>query len=261
MRNLILLACLVSVVLVFDSFTHLNFRQARADASVAHSPAPQDSGTTPKSTQTTSGVPPAARKELLAAATAHKVRIKADKIAYVSNQKMTLVRAPIAGIEKYADADFESSAPVVLMIIKSKVKLAVPDGSYVVKVQYPRQGESGEAIFTGRDGKVVARRDLGAPILTLPDSTFSSRVDQEEPVIDNCRDIYTHKFTWAVVTGSYPHFVINYPCRDCACEADRPPPIGAAGTPLSHVGVGIYKGLAAGRYCMSSPTRACHPTP
>ena len=77
-----------------------------------------------------------AKAELHKAAKAHGVTIDAEKISLVSNKSMTVMRAPIAGFAKASDADLEKGAPFELMIIKSKTKLAVPDGSYVVKVQF-----------------------------------------------------------------------------------------------------------------------------
>lgn len=153
--------------------------------------------------QKTAKVPAAAKQELLKAAKAHGVKIKADKIAYVDNQKVTIVRAPIVGVDKYSEADFEKGAPIELMIIKSKTKLEVPDGSYVVKVLYERNATSGKTIFTDSAGAKVAQQDRGRPVLTLPDSPIFDDGHGEAPEIDNC----------ALFREMFPPV-----CAECACS-------------------------------------------
>ena len=130
--------------------------------------------------QNATSVPAAAKQELLKAAKKHKVKIKADQIGYLANQKMTIVRAPIAGIEKYVEANYETGAPIALMIIKSTVKLAVPDGSYVVSIQYPRNAKSGKVLFRNAAGAEVAERDRNLPILNLSAAEFPDRSDHGE---------------------------------------------------------------------------------
>ena len=51
------------------------------------------------------------KKELEAAARLHGVRIKANQMTYASIEKLTIAQAPIAGIDKYKDADFEAGSP------------------------------------------------------------------------------------------------------------------------------------------------------
>ena len=258
------LLCLICVVLVCGSFTYLNFGQSQADVPVA-----QSSGLSLSLTQTAPSVPEDSRKELLAAAKAHKVRIKADEIAYVSNQKMTIVRAPIAGIEKYTDAEFAAGAPVVLMIVKSKTKLAVPDGSYVVKVQYPLQADSGKAIFLDRAGTVVAQRDLGRPVLTPPDPDSPDRVDTEVTGLESCdlyRDMFRRRVPIYDASGSI--LTYSFPCSDCACNHYQRARLRPGETivpeafRLQRERPAWNAGRAAGLACMASHPRApiC-PTP
>ena len=102
----------------------------------------------------------AARKELLDAAKAHNVHIQVDQILYARDGKTTIAHAPIAGIEKYRSADFASGAPIILMIVKSTLKLAVSNGSYVARAQYQPDATSGTVTFIDRNGTVSARRDL-----------------------------------------------------------------------------------------------------
>jgi hypothetical protein len=100
------------------------------------------------------------KKELQAAAKAHRVKIELGQVIYGSFANITIVLAPIAGIEKYKDADFEMGAPIHLVIVKSTKKGEIPNGAYVVKAQHGLRATSGKAIFTDSTGTVVARRNL-----------------------------------------------------------------------------------------------------
>jgi hypothetical protein len=102
----------------------------------------------------------AARQELLDEARAHKVSIQADRIAYFSDGKTTIMHAPITGMAKHRDADFEVGAPILFVMVKSTLRLSIHNGSYVVKAQYRPGATSGKATFTDRNGTVSAQRDL-----------------------------------------------------------------------------------------------------
>jgi hypothetical protein len=101
-----------------------------------------------------------AKKELQSAAKAHQVKINADEAVYASFANLTILQAPIAGIEKYEDSDFAAGAPIQLIIIKSARKGEIPNGSYVVKAQHRPRATTGEAIFTDQTGAVAGRRKL-----------------------------------------------------------------------------------------------------
>jgi hypothetical protein len=102
----------------------------------------------------------AAKEELLDAARAHHVKIQVDRMMYNSEGRMTIVNAPIMGTEKYKSADFATGAPILLMIVKSTMKLSMPNGSYVVNAQYQSGATSGKVTFTDRNGAISAQRDL-----------------------------------------------------------------------------------------------------
>lgn len=108
----------------------------------------------------TANVMATAKKELQAAAKANGVRINSEQIVYGSFGNTTIVHAPIAGIEKYKDADFRAGAPIQLVIVKSTRKGEIPNGAYVVKAQHQPRAKSGKAIFTDRTGAAVAERNL-----------------------------------------------------------------------------------------------------
>jgi hypothetical protein len=114
----------------------------------------------PDSNQATDNTLAGAKKELLDAASAHRVSIQADRMLYVSDGATTILHAPITGIERYRASDFEAGAPILLLIVKSTVRLAIPNGSYVVRAQYQSAASSGKATFTDRNGTVSAQRDL-----------------------------------------------------------------------------------------------------
>ena len=207
--------------------------------------------------QNTAIVPAAAKQELLKAAKTHKVKIKADKTAYVTNQKMTIVRAPIKGIEKYSEADFDKGAAVVLLIIKSSTKLAIPDGSYVVKLQYQRNAKSGKVIFTNAAGTVVAQRDRDLPILTLPDPDFPDRSDPGEILgIDNCA-IYYEKFPQLVLGGTAHSPGADPICANCACTYYRRELAAEGIAPGILDGHAFSIGFLKGLFCASSTPLRC----
>ena len=246
MRNLIVLSCLVCVILVVGYVSYPNFDQASASAPTAQSFALSNAAGALNLVQTKPSVPAAARKQLLAAAKAHKVSIKIDRIAYVSNQEMTIVRAPITGIEKYSDADFAAGAPVVLMVIKSTMKLAVPNGSYAVKVKYPRQGPSGKAIFLDPAGAIAAEIDIaGRPVLILPEDS-PGRDDHGESGIDSCslfREIY----------GEY--------CGACACRHYEWELQWGSGEAVAREIHGWWRGRGEGDRCRARFPEDCRPVP
>lgn len=212
-------------------------------------------------------VPAVAKQELLKAAKAHRVTIEADNIRYTSNQKMTIVRAPIKGIDKYTGVDFEKGAPIVLMIIKSTVKLALPNGSYVAKIQYPRGAKSGMAIFTDAEGKEVAKQDLDKPIWTVLDDPFPDPGDFGKSPSDVCSD-YLVLFPRMVITGPIPGAPPgtgpgpSFPCRDCACAAYEWRRARLGGGKLLPTEKNAWDmGIDAGEACIKSPTSECAALP
>jgi hypothetical protein len=102
----------------------------------------------------------AAKRELAAAAKAHGVKISSKQILGANVGGKIVVHAPLAGIERHKDADFAGGAPIILMIVKSKTKGALRDGSYLVKVQHKPGASNGTATFTDRNGAVVAQEQL-----------------------------------------------------------------------------------------------------
>lgn len=161
----------------------------------------------------TANVLATARKTLQAAAKAHGVKIKAEQMLYTSVEKITIVHAPIAGIERYTDADFAAGAPIQLMIVKSMTRGDVPSGSYVVKAQYRPQAISGKALFTDRNGTIVARRELivrtwKQSAVLFPD-VYSDPGPQEIPVVTSTHVWHNNK--WSVdCAGWTPYRVLFY---------------------------------------------------
>lgn len=127
----------------------------------------------------------AAQKELLRAARAHRVSIEVDRMVFASDGRTTIVHAPITGLDKYKEADFAAGASILLTIVKSTIRLATPNGSYVVKAQYLPKATSGKITITDRNGTAVAHRDLivrtSAQSATLFPGVFNTH--EEIPVI------------------------------------------------------------------------------
>jgi hypothetical protein len=102
----------------------------------------------------------AAQKELRAAAKAHNVDVHIDGLAFACLPTLTLLHAPLAGIERYGDREFAAGAPITLLIVKSTLRSAVRNGSYVVKAQHKPQATSGKVLFLDRAGIAQAERKL-----------------------------------------------------------------------------------------------------
>jgi hypothetical protein len=121
------------------------------------------------------------KKEIQAAAKAHKVKIKVDQVLYASIEKTVIVHAPIAGIENYKDSDFAAGVPIQLLIIKSADKTKIPSGSYIVKVQYHPGATSGKVNFTNLNGTVIIDGNLIIRTLQQSDALFPGAYPEPNP--------------------------------------------------------------------------------
>jgi hypothetical protein len=158
-----------------------------------------------------------AKKELQAAAKVHRVKIETAQVVYASFANMTIASAPIAGIEKYKDADFEAGAPVQMLIVKSTTRGDIPSGSYVVKAQHRPRATSGTAIFADRTGTAVIQRKLiirtWKQSAVLFPEIYSDPGTQNLPTINswhifpNPKGVLVLRFDAA---GWFPHRVIYY---------------------------------------------------
>lgn len=164
-------------------------------------------GLSPSFDQAAANALATAKKELQAASIAHGVRIKAEQMAYVSSQNLTIVQAPILGIEKYGEADFAAGAQIQLVIVKSTMSNGIPNGSYVVKAQYQREATSGKAIFTNRAGAVVAQRDLIVRTLAQMAVLFPTVYPISE--IPNITSTHTFTDSHGVLHGYYDCSGVN----------------------------------------------------
>lgn len=236
--NILLFAC----ALIIGSLTYLSLSRATTISPSAIQQSPIKPSPTPASTR----VPRKAREEILAAAKLHKVQINRDRITYVDNPKVTVLRAWITGIDKYTETDFQKGAPVLLMIVKAKNKLAIPNGSYVVEFLYDREGQTARAIFKNPEGATVADQKLEPPGLTLPDDSNVGGQMEPIPICETYDEIF------------------RSPCNECACRAyEQSFPPGEASLRLSREYGAFHAGRAAGDRCMAAKPRECRsmPTP
>ena len=162
---------------------------------------------------TTANVLGTVRKELQDAAKAHGVSIKVNQMAYATLEKLTIVHAPIVGIEKYKDADFEEGAPIQLLLVKTTTRGDIPSGSYVVKAQHRPRANSGQALFMDRTGSLVSQRKLiirtwKQSAVLFPD-VYSDPGPQLIPVITSTHVWHNNK--WSVdCAGWIPYRVLYY---------------------------------------------------
>jgi hypothetical protein len=163
----------------------------------------------PNFNQTADNALAAGKKELLDAGRAHKVSIQVDRMIYATAGNMTIVHAPITGIEKYKASDFEAGVPILLLIVRSTMKLTLPNGSYVVKAQYLPGANSGKVTFTDRKGTVSAERDLIVQPLEQLRVLFPG-VYPDEPSPSPGIPNITSTHVWMYVNGVKKYYV------DCA---------------------------------------------
>jgi hypothetical protein len=100
------------------------------------------------------------KRDLLAAASAHRVDIDPERLSFGGHGSTTIALAPIKGAEQLTERDFTAGAQILLLIIKSTDRGDVPSGSYVVKVQYGRRARTGTASFMDQKGAVVRQQRL-----------------------------------------------------------------------------------------------------
>lgn len=167
----------------------------------------------PNFEKTAANVLETTKRELETVARLHGVRIKANQMSYANLEKLTIAHAPIVGIEKYKDADFEAGAPIQLLLVKSTTRGDIPAGSYVVRVQHRPRAASGKALFMDRMGTVVAERKLiirtwEQSAVLFPD-VFSDPGPQLIPVVTSTHVWHNNK--WSVdCAGWIPYRVLYY---------------------------------------------------
>lgn len=167
----------------------------------------------PNFEKTTANVVATIKKELQTAAKAHGVRIAANQMAYANLEKLTIAHAPIVGIDKYKDADFEAGASIQLLLVKSTTRGDIPAGSYVVRVQHRPRATTGKALFMDRTGTVVTERKLiirsWEQSAVLFPHVFTDPGPQLIPVITSTHVWHNNK--WAVdCAGWTPYRVLYY---------------------------------------------------
>jgi hypothetical protein len=162
----------------------------------------------PNFNQTADNALTAGKKELLDAARAHRVSIQVDRMIYATDGNMTIVHAPITGIEKYKASDFEAGVPILLVIVRSTMRLAMLNGSYVVKARYQPGANSGKVTFTDRNGTVSAERDL--IVRTWEQSRILFPSVYPDPIPSSEIPNITSTHIWVIVNGVKKYYV------DCA---------------------------------------------
>lgn len=175
------------------------------------------SGRSRGAAEATNAARAALRSQFIAAAGAHRVGINPEMMAYMVTGEGFVAHVPLAGIDRYQDADFAAGAPIQLVIVRGNTQ-SLPDGSYVVKAQYRAGAGSGTAIFLDRTGAEAARRDL--TVLTWRQATeqFPGLYPHEEPqnlpVVTSSHQLYDPKVKyWRTIVdcaGWKPYRVVWY---------------------------------------------------
>jgi hypothetical protein len=102
----------------------------------------------------------AALKSIAKLAKQHGIAIRENELAFVATRKFTLAHVPVAGIERYNDADFAKGAAIQVVLIQAQPAGEVPNGTYIVKAQFRAGASEGKVSLINATGKVVAQREL-----------------------------------------------------------------------------------------------------
>ena len=103
-----------------------------------------------------------ATSELVKIARRHNVTIREGQVSFVTDGATVVAHAPIAGIERYTDADFTDAdgAPIQVIFVASREEINLPLGSYLVKAQFQVGASEGKALFVNENGTTVTQRNL-----------------------------------------------------------------------------------------------------
>ena len=108
-------------------------------------------------------VPPtilSAAKAMAAVARKRGVEIREKELAFVATNVFTIAHVPVAGLERYTDADFAKGVPIQVIVIHARVAGKLPNGTYLVMAQARPGATDGKVSFITADGTVAAQRDL-----------------------------------------------------------------------------------------------------
>jgi len=102
----------------------------------------------------------AVNKEVMNAASAHQVKVQADRAVLINEKDFTLIHVPLQNIEKYKQADFTAGVPIMLILVRRAGDPGGLNGSYVVKAQFAPGASTGKAFYLDSKGAVAAEREL-----------------------------------------------------------------------------------------------------
>jgi len=140
----------------------------------------------------------AATNELVTTARRHRVAIRTEHVSFSTDGSVVVAHVPLEGIERYTDADFAVGAPIQIIYVASPQAINLPEGSYLVKVQFQPGATEGKALFIGDKGTTVQQRTL----------TISDRV-QAASVFP---DVYSDSPA-AIPVVTSTHFFVRQPRR------------------------------------------------
>jgi hypothetical protein len=99
---------------------------------------------------------PTAFAQLASVAAARGRSVTPGLATYVHFGDDVLAHAPLDGIAAYTDDEFQAGALIMAIVISSPRPGAVPNGSYVVKVQFEPGADSGLATYIDGSGREMA---------------------------------------------------------------------------------------------------------
>jgi hypothetical protein len=94
--------------------------------------------------------------ELASVAAAHGHKIPDGLVTYAHFGNTVVAHGPLAGIGGYTEADFKAGVPIMAVLVAEPTPGRVPNGAYVVWVQFDPGSDTGIATYVDRDGHVAA---------------------------------------------------------------------------------------------------------
>lgn len=98
----------------------------------------------------------AALAQLDKVAAAYGVSVKKGASTYTHFAKTRLAHAPLDGIENLTEADIAAGAPIMALFVQGDGSGRIPDGAYVVSIQFTPGADTGIATYHDASGNDVA---------------------------------------------------------------------------------------------------------
>lgn len=134
-------------------------------------------------------------------AAAYGASIPGGVSTYTHFDKTVLAHAPLAGIQNLTAADLAKGAPIMAIFVHGDASGRVPDGTYIVRIQFQPGAPDGTASYLDASGKEVVHvaavmRDRAEINNLFPDTYEDPPTPSNIPVVTSTH--VWHNNRWAV---------------------------------------------------------------